>query len=87
VFELFGASEIRSRLDVAGARGLTHFVGRDAEMDQLRKALNLTDAGHGQVVAVVGEPGVGKVGPLLGVCTLCLDKGLADPKVEFRLSR
>jgi class 3 adenylate cyclase/tetratricopeptide (TPR) repeat protein len=60
VFEVVGASEIRSRLEVAAARGLTRFVGRDAEMEQLRRALNLAKPGHGQVVAVVGEPGVGK---------------------------
>ena len=41
-------------------RGLTRFVGRDAETEQLRKALEQARAGHGQVVAVVGEPGVGK---------------------------
>jgi predicted ATPase len=39
---------------------LTRFVGRDAETEQLRKALEQARAGHGQVVAVVGEPGVGK---------------------------
>ena len=38
----------------------TRFVGRDAETEQLRKALEQARAGHGQVVAVVGEPGVGK---------------------------
>ena len=50
----------RSRLQAAAARGLTRFVGRDAETEQLRKALEQARAGHGQVVAVVGEPGVGK---------------------------
>ena len=39
---------------------LTRFVGRDAETEQLRKALEQAQAGHGQLVAVVGEPGVGK---------------------------
>src|ERR1700757_976618 len=38
----------------------SRFVGRDAETDQLRKALEQARAGHGQVAAVVGEPGVGK---------------------------
>ena len=42
------------------ARGLTRFVGRDAELEQLREALGRTASGHGQVVAIVGEPGVGK---------------------------
>ena len=44
----------------AARRGLTRFVGRDAELEQLRGALDRASLGHGQVVAVVGEPGVGK---------------------------
>ncbi len=60
VFELTGAAPARTRLQVAAGRGLTRFVGRDAEVDQLRVALERGRAGHGQVVALVGEPGVGK---------------------------
>ena len=51
---------MRSRLQAAAARGLTTFVGRDTEMDTLFTALEQAKAGKGQVVAVVGEPGVGK---------------------------
>jgi predicted ATPase/class 3 adenylate cyclase len=60
VFELTGAGPLRSRLRVAAARGLTKFVGRDSEFEQLRRALSRTASGHGQVVTIVGEPGVGK---------------------------
>ena len=60
VFEVIGASSARSRLHAAAARGLTRFVGREAEMEQLGHALEHARCGHGQVVAVVGEPGVGK---------------------------
>jgi class 3 adenylate cyclase len=60
VFELVGATPMRTRLLVAAARGLTHFVGRQAEIEALRQALEHTGTGHGQVVAVIGEPGVGK---------------------------
>jgi class 3 adenylate cyclase len=60
VFELIGAGPLRSRLRVAEARGLTQFVGRDAEFEQLRQALSRAASRHGQVVAIVGEPGVGK---------------------------
>src|SRR5437899_7323753 len=38
----------------------TRAVGRNAELEQLRDALDRANLGHGQVVAVVGEPGVGK---------------------------
>jgi predicted ATPase len=50
----------RSRLSAAAARGLTRFVGRDGELEELREALAGAASGHGQVVALVGEPGVGK---------------------------
>ena len=39
VYELVGAGAVRSRLHAAAARGLTRFVGRDSEVDQLRQAL------------------------------------------------
>ena len=60
VYEMLGAGARRSRLHAAVARGLTRFVGRDRELDQLRETLGRAAAGHGQVVAVVGEAGVGK---------------------------
>jgi predicted ATPase/class 3 adenylate cyclase len=60
VYELTGAGTARSRLQAAAARGLTMFVGRDAELETLRRTLDQAGAGHGQVVALVGEPGVGK---------------------------
>src|SRR4029450_9228755 len=60
VFEIAGAGSVRSRLQAAAARGLTRFVGRNAELEQLSQALERAGAGHGQIVAVVGEPGVGK---------------------------
>ena len=60
VFELVGASGIRRRLQATAARGLTRFVGRDTEFAALVQALERAGTGHGQVVAVVGEAGVGK---------------------------
>ncbi len=60
VYERTGASTIRRRLEAAVARGLTQFVGRDTEIEALRRALEQAEAGHGQIVAAVGEAGVGK---------------------------
>jgi class 3 adenylate cyclase len=59
VYEATGAGAVRSRLQAAAARGLTRFVGRDAEVEQLRRAFEQARAGRGQLVAAVGEPGVG----------------------------
>jgi class 3 adenylate cyclase/predicted ATPase len=60
VYELIGAGMARSRLQAAAARGLTKFVGRHAELETLRRTLAQAGSGHGQIVALVGEPGVGK---------------------------
>ena len=60
VAELVGVSALRRRLQAAVGRGLTRFVGRQQELAALRQALERAGAGHGQVVAVVGEAGVGK---------------------------
>jgi class 3 adenylate cyclase/tetratricopeptide (TPR) repeat protein len=60
VCELIGATAVRRRLQATAARGLTRFVGRQMELDGLRQALERAQAGHGQVAALVGEPGVGK---------------------------
>src|SRR5262249_57857851 len=65
-YELTGTGPVRSRLHAAAARGLSPFVGRHQELDQLLRALALTEKGHGQAVALVGGPGVGKSRPCSG---------------------
>src|SRR5262249_2373015 len=60
VCEIVGAGWARSRLQASARRGLSRFVGRTPEVDLLREAIARAAAGRGQVVAVVGEPGVGK---------------------------
>jgi class 3 adenylate cyclase/tetratricopeptide (TPR) repeat protein len=59
-FELQGAGPARTRLQAVAMRERTRFVGREAEREVLRQALTQAQRGRGQVVAVVGEPGVGK---------------------------
>ena len=77
VFELVGASGLRRRLQAAAARGLTPFVGRQQELEALHQALARAQTGHGQVVALVGEAGVGKSRLVYEVCTLPPHPGLA----------
>jgi class 3 adenylate cyclase/predicted ATPase len=60
VYEVSGAGPLRTKLQVAARRGLTRFVGRSTEMEQLRRAVEQAKAGHGQIVGVMGEPGLGK---------------------------
>src|SRR5712692_3495132 len=60
IYEVLGVGPLRTRLQVAARRGLVQFVGRQGEMQQLQQALALAKEGHGQIVAAMGEPGVGK---------------------------
>ena len=60
VCELVGVRTIRRRLQASAMRGLTRFVGRQQELTVLQQALERAGTGHGQVVALVGEAGVGK---------------------------
>jgi class 3 adenylate cyclase/tetratricopeptide (TPR) repeat protein len=60
VYEVTGAGPARTRLQAGARRGLTRFVGRDDELEQLRRAQQLAGEGRGQVAAIVGEAGVGK---------------------------
>ena len=60
VYEVTGLGPLRTRLEAAARRGLTRFVGREHELAQMRRALEQMRAGHGQMVAAIGEAGVGK---------------------------
>jgi class 3 adenylate cyclase/tetratricopeptide (TPR) repeat protein len=60
VFELAGAGEARSRLDISRERGFTRFVGREAEMSVLEDGLARAKSGEGAAVGIVAEPGIGK---------------------------
>jgi class 3 adenylate cyclase len=60
LFEVLGLGPLRTKFQVAACRGLTRFVGRQAEIEHLRRALERAQTGHGQIVGVMGEPGLGK---------------------------
>jgi class 3 adenylate cyclase/predicted ATPase len=60
VYEVVGIGALRSHFDLAARRGLTKFVGRERELEQMQRALELAMSGHGQIVAVMAEAGIGK---------------------------
>ncbi|HEV8717750.1 MAG TPA: adenylate/guanylate cyclase domain-containing protein, partial [Candidatus Binatia bacterium] len=60
IYEVIGVGPLRTKLQVAARHGLARFVGRQSEMEHLHRALELAKAGHGQIIGVMGEPGVGK---------------------------
>lgn len=60
VYQLKAARSAPTRFHGIAARGLTRFVGRELEMETLAHVWEQARKGHGQVMAFVGEPGVGK---------------------------
>src|SRR5262249_20598095 len=60
IYEVTGPGPLRTRLQRAAAPGYTRFVGRQREMETMEQAAELATTGHGQIVAAVAEPGVGK---------------------------
>ena len=60
IYEVTGLGPLRSRLERAAGRGLSKFVGRQAEMASLKRAAEQAKAGRGQIAAAMAEAGVGK---------------------------
>ena len=60
VYKVTGRRRWRSRLEISAERGLTPLVGRQRESALLQDCLKRAAGGRGQVVGIVGEPGVGK---------------------------
>jgi class 3 adenylate cyclase/predicted ATPase len=60
VYEVTGLGTLRTHFELSARRGLTKFVGRESEIEQLQRALEQASAGHGQIVAVMAEAGTGK---------------------------
>ncbi|HTN73012.1 MAG TPA: AAA family ATPase [Methylomirabilota bacterium] len=59
-FEVFAATTARTRVQAAAVGGLTPLVGRRTEIEVFNKLVEQAEAGRGQVLALVGEPGMGK---------------------------
>jgi uncharacterized protein (DUF924 family)/class 3 adenylate cyclase len=60
VYEVIGLGPLRNRLQRSAGRGLSKFVGRQAEMEALKHAAEQARAGRGQIAAAIAEAGVGK---------------------------
>jgi class 3 adenylate cyclase/tetratricopeptide (TPR) repeat protein len=59
-YELVAATSARTRVQAAGVRGLTPLVGRKTEIEIFNKLVEQAAAAKGQILAMVGEPGMGK---------------------------
>jgi class 3 adenylate cyclase len=60
VYEVTGLGPLRTRLQRSAGRGYTKFVGRQNEIQAMKRAAEQAKAARGQIVAAVAEPGVGK---------------------------
>jgi class 3 adenylate cyclase/predicted ATPase len=60
VYHVLSESGATSRLEVAQPRGLTPLVGREQEVGLLLERWEQAKAGHGQVVLLTGDAGIGK---------------------------
>jgi class 3 adenylate cyclase len=76
VFELLGFGDIQTRLGISTARGLSQFVGREADMQSLDSALEQAQSGNGQVVGIVAEAGTGKSRLCFEFLERCRAKGM-----------
>jgi class 3 adenylate cyclase/tetratricopeptide (TPR) repeat protein len=77
VLELVGPGMAHTRLEaVAATRGLSRFVGREAERVALNAALEHALAGDGRAVGIVGEPGVGKSRLCFEFAQRCRKRGI-----------
>ena len=59
-YSLVGTTSARTRVQAGAARGLTPLVGRNAEIHIFNNLVEQTAARRGNILAMVGEPGVGK---------------------------
>src|SRR5262249_13315428 len=60
LYPVDGVGPLPTRLRAVARRGLARFVGRQGELAQVQHAVEQAGSGRGQIVGVVGEPGVGK---------------------------
>jgi class 3 adenylate cyclase len=60
VYCVLRESSAQNRLDIVSARGLTPLVGREQEVGLLLERWAQVKDGHGQVVLLTGDPGIGK---------------------------
>lgn len=59
-FRVYGRSDLPTRFGIRAKGGLSLFVGRETELEYLRRCWDLTRTGLGQIVVLVGEAGLGK---------------------------
>jgi class 3 adenylate cyclase/tetratricopeptide (TPR) repeat protein len=60
IFQVRGLAKTRAAIEALGPAGLTPLTGRDHEVSLLKERWEQAQEGMGQVVLLIGEPGLGK---------------------------
>jgi class 3 adenylate cyclase/tetratricopeptide (TPR) repeat protein len=76
VYELRGVGRLRTRFEVARARGFSAFVGREPEMAILEEHLASALSGNGRSIGIVSEPGIGKSRLCFEFAARCRARGI-----------
>jgi tetratricopeptide (TPR) repeat protein len=79
---LLDSTSVKTRFEEAVSKGLVRFVGRKNSMAILRSIWNRATGGFGQVLGIMGEPGVGKTRLMLE-----FKRSLADDDIHFLAGR
>lgn len=82
VYALRGSGRLRTRFDLARARGLSDFVGRGAELAALEAASAATAAGDAPIAGIVAPAGSGKSRLCLEVAERWRARGVAVIETE-----
>jgi class 3 adenylate cyclase/tetratricopeptide (TPR) repeat protein len=59
-YRVLNPRQVKTRFEASLGKGLTPFVGRALELEHLMACLEKVKEGNGQIVGVMGEPGMGK---------------------------
>ncbi|HWA74686.1 MAG TPA: AAA family ATPase [Polyangiaceae bacterium] len=59
-YRVRGRSAAETRFDASTLRGLSHFVGREAQLAALESAVSSAVGGRGNALCLVGDAGIGK---------------------------
>jgi class 3 adenylate cyclase/tetratricopeptide (TPR) repeat protein len=89
-FQVRGLCQTRGAIEALGPAGLTPLTGRDHEVSLLKERWEQAEEGMGQVVLLVGEPGLGKSRLVHTLKEHVLDQmaegEVDDPVIEWRCS-
>src|SRR5262249_60522 len=90
LFRVQAVAPVRNPIETEGRAGLTTLTGRDHELNLLKDRWEQAQEGMGQVVLLIGEPGLGKSRLVYTlkehVLGQMVDEDAGTPVIEWRCS-